>query len=269
MPPAVTDEGPVRWSISVRDTISGEVIHEHAPDRLLSTASVAKVLALVDLAARSVAGEIDLREVIERPAGRAVADSGLWQHLTVESLTLSDVAVLVAATSDNWATNALIDRLTIEAVQGRAARLVPGGSTLHDYVRDERTGDDPTTLSHGCADDWTLLLTDLARGSCVDEATAQQVRTWLSLNTDLSMVASALHLDPLAHTGADLGVRLWNKTGTDVGVRADVGVVSSGSRSLSYACVANWADDGTRATRRQVLDTMRALGEFVRAHVSG
>ena len=149
----------------MRDTSTGQVVHEHAADRILSTASVAKVFALVDLAARASAGQIDLHEVIERPADRAVADSGLWQHLAVDQLTLGDLAVLVAATSDNWATNALVDRLTLEAVQSLARRLAPGGSTLHDYVRDERTADDPAALSDGCADDWSQLLADVASGT--------------------------------------------------------------------------------------------------------
>ena len=47
----------------------------------------------------------------------------------------------------------------------------------------------------------------------------------LRLNTDLSMVAAAFALDPLAHVGADLGVRLFNKTGTQDGTRADIGCV--------------------------------------------
>ena len=44
----------------------------------------------------------------------------------------------------------------------------------------------------------------------------------LRLNTDLSMVAAAFALDPLAHVDVDVGVRLFNKTGTDIGTRADV-----------------------------------------------
>lgn len=263
MPPPAWDDGPVRWSVSVRDTATGAVLHEHGAARLLPTASVAKVFALVDLAARAGRGEVDLGEEVRRAPDRAVADSGLWQHLRVERLTLADVAVLVGATSDNWATNTLLDRLTLASVQARAGQLAPGGSTLHDYVRDDRGLGDPPTLSRGCADDWSRVLADLARGTCVDAATSALVRHWLSLNTDLSMVAAALHLDPLAHVAPDAGVRLWNKTGTDVGVRADVGVVAGGTGSVAYACLAAWDDDGSRATRGRVLDTMRGFGELV------
>ncbi|QDO87185.1 serine hydrolase [Ornithinimicrobium ciconiae] len=261
-PPVIPDHGPVRWSISLRDTATCEVLHEHDPHQMLTTASVAKVFALVELAARASTGELDLREVVARPPSRRVADSGLWQHLMADRLTLSDIAVLVAATSDNWATNVLIDRLTLEAVQDQARDLAPGGSTLHDYVRNVRTGDHPATLSEGCADDWSRLLSDLAQGRCVDGQTSRQVRDWLALNTDLSMLASAFQLDPLAHTTPDLGLLLWNKTGTDTGVRADVGVVSTGARSFSYACLANWADDGSHEPRRTVQATMRAVGEW-------
>ncbi|WP_256840316.1 serine hydrolase [Ornithinimicrobium faecis] len=274
------------WSVSFRAVTSGRVLHAQGAHDLLPTASVGKVFALIDLAARATAGEVDLTEIVDRRDALAVADSGTWQHLHVDRLSLADVAVLIGSTSDNWATNVLLDRLGLDQVQRRASTLVSGGSTLHDHVRDVRTNADPATLSSGCADDWTHLLGEVARGTCIDEQTSALVRRWLSLGTDLSMVAAAFDLDPLAHaeppetqpthtetshtqptrtetaqTEPDLGIRLFHKTGTDVGVRADVGVISRGDAAVAYACLCRWDDDGSRPTRHRVLAALRELGE--------
>ena len=91
------------------------------------------------------------------------------------------------------------------------------------------------------------------------------MRDWLSLGTDLSMVASAFGLDPLAHRDVDRGVVLWNKTGTDGGVRADVGAVRSGARAIAYAVLAEWESGAAPSARDTVLDAMRETGRRVRS----
>jgi beta-lactamase class A len=102
----------------------------------------------------------------------------------------------------------------------------------------------------------------LARGEVVDAPTSQRVMGWLSLNTDLSMVASAFGLDPLAHRYSDHSLLLINKTGTDKGVRAEVGAVRGRHAAVSYA-VSIQFDDNSLATRLRVLEAMRVLGEDI------
>jgi beta-lactamase class A len=119
-------------------------------------------------------------------------------------------------------------------------------------------------LSSGCARDWTGILAALHRGEVVSAGVSRQVLDWLALGADLSMVASAFALDPLAHVTEDLGLRLWNKTGTDAGVRADVGLVRSGQRVVAYAAICSWDDTGATDARREVLAGLRAVGEQVR-----
>jgi beta-lactamase class A len=82
---------------------------------------------------------------------------------------------------------------------------------------------------------------------------------WLSLNTDLSMVASAFGLDPLAHREPDHGILLVNKTGTDVGVRSEVGVLRGPRAGVVYAVSAYFADNRL-SSRLAVLDGMRSVG---------
>jgi beta-lactamase class A len=237
------------------------------PDLLLPTASVAKVFLLVELGVRVESGAVDLATPLTRTGHIRVADSGLWQHLVSDTLAVGDVAVLVGRASDNWGTNALLELVGLEAVQERAASLAPGGSTLLDRVRDHRGPDDPPTLSTGCASDWVGVLAGLHAGAVVSRDVSARVLGWLRGGLDLSMVAGAFGLDPLAHDEPDREVEVWSKTGTADGVRADVGLVAGPRATWTYAALCEW--DPAGADRRDdVLAAMRELGARVRAAVA-
>jgi beta-lactamase class A len=57
---------------------------------------------------------------------------------------------------------------------------------------------------------------------------------------------------------------VWSKTGTDAGVRADVGLIEAPRGVVAYAVICNW-DPGTDAPRDAVLHAMRAIGSHIRA----
>lgn len=253
----------MRWSVHVVDVASGEVLASRTPTRVLPTASVAKVLVLTELAARLEAGEIDPAEPMDRRTVAPVADSGLWQRLAVDVLPVVDAAALVGAVSDNWATNALVARLGLEAVQARGRALGLAGSTLLDLVRDLRRPEDPPTLSVGSAAEWVGAFVRLAGGSWVSPGVSRRVLGWLDAGVDHSMVLSAFGADPLVPGGG-----LVNKTGTSSGVRADVGLVRRGDRAAAYACLAAW-DEGDDGPVDVVLDEMRRTGLLLRAHLEG
>ena len=258
------------WSISIRREEDPVAFIEHCPERLLRTASVAKVFVLMELAERLATKTIDAKQLVDRRATQTVLDSGIWHAMQVDSLPVIDLAVFVGALSDNWATNALIDVCGLDRVQALAAAAAPGGSMLHDYVRDDRSADVSKNLSTGCAQDWATIMQRLYYADGIDAAVCRHVLAWLAQDTDLSMVAAAFDLDPLAHDTEDLGLRLWHKTGTDLGVRADVGVIGSTSTVVSYAVVCNWPPTDTRPhTRRVVHSTMRRIGDEVRSGITG
>lgn len=253
------------WSVSVRGPGGGtEAVDE---DVLLPTASVAKLFLLVELAARVERGRVSLADLVDRRRTTPVHDSGTWQHLAVDRLTVGDAARLVGLVSDNWATNCLLDLVTLEAVTARAETLAPGGSRLLDRVRDRRTPADPPVLSVGCAADYVRLLADLHAGLVVSPGVSRRVLDWLAPSVDLSMVAAALGLDPLAHVGPDRGLAVWSKTGTDTGVRADVGLVTGPRGTVAYAAICTW-DEAEGDRRDAVLAAMRAIGEVVRSRCS-
>ncbi|MFZ5871001.1 MAG: serine hydrolase [Actinomycetota bacterium] len=258
--------GVARWSVCVRTVDGHDTVLSVAPDRVLKTASVAKLVLLVEVASRISDGSLDGNEPLRRESTAPVHDSGLWQRLRTGVLTIHDAAVLVAAVSDNWATNALLRRVGLDAVQARGRALGLRRTRLLDEVRDVRGQGDAPTLSVGSAAEWVSLLCRLARREVGSRAVSEQVLDWMRASVDLSMVASALGLDPLSHWTRDRGVVLCNKTGTDVGVRADVGIVS-GRVELAYACVATWDESARPELRPAVLRDMRRLGELVASRV--
>jgi beta-lactamase class A len=260
-------EARLHWSACVRDAASGTVLWSYHADRVLPTASVGKVLLLVEIARRFAGGELDRRALVDR-GDEPVADSGLWQVMDAASLTASDAARLVGAVSDNLATNALLDLVGLDAVSRTTAALGLADCALLDRVRDERGPQHPPMLSRGSAAELAGLAARLHRGDVVDPGVSAEVTGWLALGTDLSMAAGAFGLDPLAHREPDRGIRLWNKTGTDAGVRADVGVVAAGGRSLAFAAIAHWPDHRSPGTRDDVLAAMRAFGDGLRARLA-
>ena len=252
----------VAWSAVVLDAASGRLLAVRHPERVLPTASVGKLLLLLETARRLADGRLDPATPLRRKPADSVADSGLWQHLRTESLPLEDVALLVASVSDNLATNVLLRHVGLDAVAEVGPSLGLATLSLNDRVRDVRTPGDPPTLSEGCALDLARFAALLATEDGLDWAV---LRRWLASGVDLSMVPGDLGLDPLAHVEEDRGIRLLGKTGTDAGVRADVGIVAAGGEVTAYAVVATWTPSARDPVRDDVLHAMRAVGRRIAA----
>lgn len=251
-----------RWSICLLDTDTAQPLWEHHAAQVLDTASIAKLFLLIEAARMIEAGELDPAERLHRADGPAVADSGLWYLLDAETFTVQDTATLIGAFSDNLATNVLLSRVGLEAVQSRTRELGWVDSALLDYVRAERTAD-PRTLSCGTAAELADVMARLHRGDVISPAVCTRVVEWLAADADLSMVAAAFGFDPLAHREVDRGLTLRNKTGTIETARGDVGTVTAHGRTCAYAVLANWDPDGPDP-RDAVLAGMRDIGTAIR-----
>lgn len=293
---SLPDAGGVTWSVRVLDD-GGMPLGSVGADVSVRTASIGKVLLLLETARGLTEGELDPFEVLTRSVEEWVAGSGLWHTFSIEALPLIDVAALVAAVSDNLATNVLLRRVGLDAVARRVTELGLRATALHDRVRDERTSAHAATLSTGNAAELAALAARVCRGTAISPAADVLVRQWLSANVDLSMVGAAFveqagvdpitHREPAATEAADsMGgavgdpatmagglLTLWNKTGADPGIRADIGAVTRDGRSVSWAAIANWdpaPSRGLSSDRRRddltawaVLRGMRQVGELV------
>ena len=246
-------------SASVMDLDSGRMLVAIDERIVLPTASIGKILLLIEVSARLTERDASGYGILDKTARDAVGDSGVWQHLQAPSLPVADLASLVGATSDNLATNVLLRQVGLSAVRARTESLGLLRTALLDLVRDSRGPDDAPQLSVGSTAELMWLFSALARGEVVDSLTSSRVLGWLSLNADLSLVASAFGLDPLSHRGVDHGLLLVNKTGTDNGVRAEAGVLRGPRAGVAYAVSAQFTDSGM-AARLRVLEAMRTVG---------
>lgn len=254
-----------QWSVLVTDIDSGEVLLSHAADRVLDTASMGKIFLLHRLLTEVDAGARSLEEQVTRRPVEHMDESGIWHLLQQSTLSLYDVAALIGAFSDNAATNTLCRVIGLPSVQAHTRALGYEASGLDDVVRwPIPTGASPT-LSHANAEELVLFVARTAQGQDLSPASADTLQRWLGAGTDLSMVASAFNLDPLAHYQFDRDVWLWNKTGTVSNVRADAGLVMGRQRRVAYAALANWQPgaDG----RDPVMADMRRIGELIKAQL--
>lgn len=249
----------VQVSARATDLATGTVLLSIDDHVVMPTASIGKVLLLVEVAARMQQEPAYGLGLLDRAREDAVGEAGIWQHLQAPSLPVADLAALVGATSDNLATNVLLRRVGLDSVAARTQSLGLTRTALLDLVRDHRGPDDAPQLSVGSSNELTWLFSALARGEIIDPETSQRVIGWLSLNTDLSMVAGAFGLDPFAHRTADHSILLVNKTGTEPGVHSEAGVLRGPRAGVSYA-VSTYFDDATLEARLTVLDSMRTVG---------
>ncbi len=247
-------------SACLLDAQTGEKLMTEGENAVRPAASVGKVLLLIEVARRLVHHELDPATLFTRTSEDAVADSGLWQHLHSRSMAVADLAVLVGAVSDNLAANVLLREIGSAAVGGLTELLGLAVTALHDRVRDVRAPEDPPTLSTGSAAELADLFARLHRGEVIDPTVSAMVLGWLNLDTDMSMVAGVFGLDPLAHAAADRDWWVAHKTGTDTGVRADVGLVRGPLRAVGYAVLAEFDD----VDRDAALQAMREWGERIR-----
>lgn len=237
---------------SSRVVLTGD---DHVP---LPIAGLGVVPVLIETAAGFESRALDPLQIIDRPDDH-VAGSGLWRHLRAPALPLVDLAVLAAAAGDPNAANALLDAVGHDQVRARMVALGMPRSAVLDRFRDTRGPDDAPHVAVGTTREFAKLFAVLVDSRTVDAAVSAQVAEWLSLNQDLSLVASATGLDPFAHDDDAHGLLFINKTGRDRGVRSEAGVLVGPRVGVAYALTVCF-DDLSISHRLRAHDAFRVLG---------
>lgn len=246
-------------SVHVAELETGRAVltgDDHVP---LPIAGLGVVPVLVEAAARIEAGVLDPLRIVDRPDAGLVAGSGLWRHLRAPALPIVDLAVLAAGAGDPNAANALLDAVGHDRVRARMVELGMPRSAVLDRFRDRRGPDDAPHVAVGTTREFAQLFAALVDSRAVDAAVSAQVAEWLSLNQDLSLVASATGLDPFAHDHDAHGLLFINKTGRDRGVRAEAGVLGGPRAGVAYALTVCF-DDLSISHRLRAHDAFRVLG---------
>jgi beta-lactamase class A len=227
--------GAARLAVVVSDPDTGEMAQWRADD-IVPVASAAKVLLLATVAGLATDGELSLSAPVLLEADDRAGGTGVLSKLSGDGAwSVGDLALLVAAVSDNTATNALLRHVGIDSVTATARAAGLEHLRIHDKVRDERRAPDPPVFATGTVRDLALLMELVATGRLRDPETSATVLTWMAANEDHGLLCAAVRHDP--HSPASEPVQVWNKTGRDAGVRADVGL-AVGDRRIAYAAVA-------------------------------
>src|ERR1700758_4353827 len=153
---AISSTTNIGWSVCIRDH-AGQELASCNPDASMRIASVGKLLLLAEVARQCDAGDLTGAELLGRDPELVVADSGIWQYLQVDKLSIHDLCVLVASVSDNVATNVLLKRIGVEPLRDLSEALGLSGTALLDYVRDHRGPGDAPTFSIGSAAELSRL----------------------------------------------------------------------------------------------------------------
>ncbi|MCT9819665.1 class A beta-lactamase-related serine hydrolase [Microbacterium sp. W1N] len=246
-------------SVRVTDLDRGDVVLVGDDHLVLPVGGVGIVPLLIEVAAQVDAGTLDPLEILERSSVEPVTVSGLWHHLKAPALPVCDIAVLAAASGDASAANALLARVGLDAVRARMEQVGLVRSALMDRFRDVRGPDDAPHVALGSAGELATVFAALVNSELVSPAVSAQVSEWLSLNQDLSLVASATGLDPFAHDDDRHQVLFVNKTGRADGVRAEAGVLAGPRAGVAYALIVCF-DDLSVAHRLRAHDAFRTLG---------
>jgi beta-lactamase class A len=209
--------------VYVRDLATGATV-ELRPDEVFPTASSIKLAVLYELYAQADEGRIDLGELTRPPVPR-VRGGGILQELGDRvSLTWRDLAVLMIGWSDNEATNVLVRRVGMDAVNRRLDALGLPRTRLRRQMMDlaaARRGDENVSTPREMA----RLAEILANGE------------GLALERAKDLLAVATVPDEGSHfrRGLPEGARAISKPGELEGVRCEAAWVDVPGRPYSAA----------------------------------
>lgn len=205
--------------VAVKDLKTGATIEIRSTETF-PAASVVKVALLYELYRQAEEGKLDLAEVV-RPGVPRVGGGGVLQVLGDHvSLTLRDLAVLVAGWSDNEAANVLIDRVGMDAVNRRLDSLGLAGVRLRRHMMDleaaRHGSENVATPAH-----LTRLMEEIHKGAGLSEVRAKDLVTVLSTEKWGTLTSSP---SPF-RAGLPEGTTVADKGGELEGVRAVTALV--------------------------------------------
>ena len=209
--------------VYVRDLTTGATI-ELRPDEVFPTASSIKLAVLYELYRQAEEGRIDVGESTRPPLPR-VGGGGILQELGDRvSLTWRDLAVLMIGWSDNEATNVLVRRVGMEAVNRRLDALGLPRTRLRRLMMDleaARRGDENVSTPREMA----RLAEIVAKGDSLSPARAG----------DLLAIATVADEGSPFRRGLPAGTKAVTKPGALEGVRCETAWVDVPGRPYSAA----------------------------------
>jgi len=204
------------WARNLR---SGEIVALDA-ERQFPSASTIKLFVLRELHRQAGDGLLELdRDQVEMRHADVTTGSGVIKDLTAGlKLSLRDAATLMITVSDNTATNLLIGRLGVRAINRATLAAGYAGTHCDGRIFKGRAMHSTTTPR-----DLGVFLTNVARGRELSGAASRAMRDTLRREQYTNIVGRMIPYDPVAR-----GKARWllaSKSGSLTGVRNDAAYV--------------------------------------------
>jgi len=200
--------------LALKDLETGKTLFVNERE-VFPQASSIKIALLLEVFKQAEEGRLDLDEFLALEEGRKVAGSGVLLHLGRPGLKLSvrDTAVLMIVLSDNTATNLLIDKAGMEAVNRRMDALGLTKTRLRRRMMDvEAAREGRENVSTPL--EMMTLLEKIWRGGVLGEP----------YRTDLLAILAIPKDSPL-RSGVPEEIEVAEKPGELEAVRCDSGIV--------------------------------------------
>jgi beta-lactamase class A len=235
---SVAEDLPGRLGVLVR-YLDDDLEVAFAADDLFPTASVIKVPIMVEVYRQAAAGLLALDDPIPVLAEERTDGSGILKYLHADlQLTIADAVELMIIVSDNTATNLVLRRVGIDAVNSTMDNLGFSRTRTAGPIRTANREVELSRMSRTTPREMGNLLALVATGRAVSaEASAAMIET-LEHQIHSDMLPRYL---PFTYYPERLGlpempVRIAHKTGGLSGVRNDVGILrartSAGMRTM-------------------------------------
>lgn len=210
-------QGAERAGIEIGVAIAGPggSAFSHRGDDTFRSASTIKIAIMVELFRRIDDGEMSLEDLHELRAADKAPGSGVLQNLHDGiSLTLGDVVYLMMSISDNPATNILIDRLGIEAINATMRDLGLERSILGRRMMG-RPGLETEQENLATPLEFAQLMSSILNGTAASAASCERMIGLLELQQNARRIGRFV----------PEGTRWGSKTGSYDTVANDVGFV--------------------------------------------
>lgn len=229
-------------AVAIKDLTSNEEFFLRG-DEIMPQASSIKIAVLANLYLQAQQGKLKLSDAYVVRKEDLVSGSDILLGLTpgVTRLTLSDLATMMVAVSDNSATNVLIDRVGMENVNAMLDKLGLHGMRLRRKMMDLKAASEGRENVSTPREMMTLLET-IYRGKLLNKEMTEAFLKTLSTHKESSML-QGLPDDAVAA----------NKPGELEAVRNDSGIVLIKGRPFILCVMTTYLKDekdGSAAIRR-------------------
>lgn len=207
------------------------------PDVVVQTASVIKLTILFEAMEQVRAGKAKWDEKIVLAPGDGVGGSGILHFFdTPLTLTLKDVLTMMVIVSDNTATNLAIDRLGLDAVNGRIAWMGLKDTHLYKRIGKPATGPMPEDqpkfgLGKTTAREMAKVMEKIGRCELAGPGEAVGPEDGAICGVAMEMLRNQFYRETIPRyleklDATEKGSGIASKTGSLDAVRADVAIVA-------------------------------------------